>query len=148
MAWIAAHPSIREVLVTGGDPLALSDGRIKWILDGLAGTPSVERIRIGTRAPVVAPMRITPDFAALIASYHQPPRREIIFVTHFEHSSEVTPEAMTAVQSLKSRGISFYNQAVFTFANCRRFEMAALRINSAASAWTLITSSMPRRNAK
>jgi lysine 2,3-aminomutase len=63
----------------------------------------------------------------IISKYHEPGKREMTMVTHFEHPYEVTPQAMQAVQLLKTRGISVYNQAVFTIENSRRFELAALR---------------------
>ena len=126
--WLEATPAVNEVLVTGGDPLALTDEDIEYIMDRLAATPSVERVRLGTRALVVAPMRITQDLADLVARYNEPGRCEVVVVTHFEHSAEVTPEAARAVRRLRDRGISVYNQAVFTYANCRRFEMCKLRL--------------------
>ncbi len=126
--WLRATPAVNEVLVTGGDPLAISDDGIGYVLDRLAAMPSVERVRLGTRALVVAPMRVTQDLADLVAGYNEPERREVVVVTHFEHSAEVTPEAMRAVRRFRRRGIAVYNQAVFTFANCRRFEMCKLRL--------------------
>lgn len=129
LEWLAATPAIREVLVTGGDPLMLTDDRLSYILDRLAALPSVERIRVGTRTPVVAPMRLTQDLADLLASYNDPGRRELTVVTHFQHSAEITPEAMRAVRRLRRRGLSVYNQAVLTYANCRRFEMCKLRLD-------------------
>jgi lysine 2,3-aminomutase len=126
--WLQATPAVSEVLVTGGDPLALNDDGIGYVMERLAAMSSVERFRLGTRALVVAPMRVTQDLADLIAQYNEPGRREVIVVTHFEHSAEVTPEAMRAVRRFRRRGISVYNQAVFTFANCRRFEMCKLRL--------------------
>jgi lysine 2,3-aminomutase len=127
--WLEATPAINEVLVTGGDPLALTDDRLRYIMDRLAAMESIVRIRLGTRANVVAPMRITHDLADLVASYHEPGRREVVVVTHFEHSAEITPEAKEAAQRFRLRGIGVYNQAVFTFANCRRFEMCKLRFD-------------------
>ncbi len=126
--WLEATPAVTEVLITGGDPLALTDERIAYVLDRLASTASVERVRLGTRTLVVAPMRVTQDLADLIAHYNEPGRCEVVVVTHFEHSAEVTPEAMLAVRRFRRRGIAVYNQAVFTFANCRRFEMCKLRL--------------------
>jgi len=126
--WLEAAPAVTEVLVTGGDPLALSDDRIEYIMGRLAAMSSVERVRLGTRALVVAPMRVTQDLADLIGHYNEPGRREVVVVTHFEHSAEVTPEAMRGVWRFRRRGIAVYNQAVFTFANCRRFEMCKLRL--------------------
>jgi lysine 2,3-aminomutase len=126
--WLEATPAVNEVLVTGGDPLALTDDSIKYVMDRLAAMPSILRVRFGTRTLVVAPMRITQDLADLIAHYNEPGRREAVVVTHFEHSAEVTPEATRAVRRFRRRGIAVYNQAVFTFANCRRFEMCKLRL--------------------
>ena len=125
--WIASHPAITEVLITGGDPLIMPDERIHSILEKVAAIDHVERIRIGSRTPVVLPQRITPELMQGIAKFHEPGRREIVLITHFEHSYEITPEAMQAVQQFRSRGMSVYNQAVFTVENSRRFELAALR---------------------
>jgi len=125
--YIEAHPALKEVLVTGGDPLILSDSRLRALLDRLAAIPHVERIRLGSRTPVVLPMRITEELADLLASYRMPGRRDVCLVTHFEHAFEVTPEAAQAVQRLRQRGLAVYNQVVFTFANSRRFELVALR---------------------
>lgn len=125
--YIERHPTLREILVTGGDPLVMGDKRIKSILDRLFAIPHVEIVRIGTRTPVVLPMRITENLAQLLASYRQPGKQEICIVTHFEHAYEVTPEAAIAVNRLCRRGLTVYNQAVFTFANSRRFELSALR---------------------
>jgi len=125
--WIRKHRMIREVLVTGGDPLVMSDERIIDVVESLSEIRHIERIRIGTRTPVVLPMRITEDLADGLARFHVPGRREIAVVTHFIHPYEITPEAMEAVQKFRRRGMSVYNQAVFTIENSRRFELAALR---------------------
>jgi len=125
--WIAQHPALREVLVTGGDPFVMADGRLRHILDRLAAVESVERIRIGTRTPVTCPMRVTDELADLLAAYHEPGRREICVVTHFQHVYEVTPEAVAAVGRLRARRMDVYNQLVYTFYASRRFEASALR---------------------
>jgi lysine 2,3-aminomutase len=127
LQYLKAHPTLKEVLVTGGDPLIMSDDRIKSILDRIADIKHVERIRIGSRTPVVLPMRITDELADLLNSYRIPGRRDVCVVTHFEHPYEVTPEAAEAVDRIRCRGITVYNQAVYTFANSRRFELSALR---------------------
>ncbi len=127
LAWLDEHKCIGDVLITGGDPMVMKNSQLERILDILAAKPQVYRIRIGTRTPVVLPMRWTDETMALIARYHEPPRREIAVVTHFEHSYEVTPEAMNAVQKIRKSGISVYNQEVFTVENSRRFETAKLR---------------------
>lgn len=125
--WLEGHPTITEVLVTGGDPLVMSDSRLNAILSRLAEIEHIARIRIGSRIPVVLPMRITDSLMDVIAKYRIPGRRTMALVTHFEHMYEVTPEAMQAVQRFRMRGISVYNQTVFTIENSRRFELAALR---------------------
>ncbi|MBM3317593.1 MAG: KamA family radical SAM protein [Candidatus Eisenbacteria bacterium] len=127
LAWIARHPAVREVLLTGGDPLVMGDARLQHIVGRLAAIPSVERIRIGTRTPITMPMRITPELAAMLGRHHEPGRREIAVVTHAQHAYEITPETITAVSRLRGQGIGVYNQMVFTFFNSRRFEAAALR---------------------
>jgi len=126
--WISHTPEIREVLVTGGDPLILSNQKIERILTGLARIRHVERIRIGTRIPVTLPQRITDSLVDSIARFHNPGRREVAVVTHFEHPYEITPEAMGAVQKFRRAGIAVYNQMVYTTYNSRKFEAAALRL--------------------
>ncbi|GAB4269327.1 MAG: KamA family radical SAM protein [Candidatus Rifleibacteriota bacterium] len=125
--WIENTPSLSEILVTGGDPLVMPDNYIKRILNRLASIKNIRRIRFGTRTPVVLPQRFTDELLEIFALHHIPGQREICFVTHFEHSLEVTPEAMEAVQKIRKGGMGVYNQAVFTFYNSRRFELAALR---------------------
>jgi len=127
MSWLDHHPNVGDVLVTGGDPMVMNDKQIGKILEALASKRQVYRIRFGTRTPVVLPMRWTGELLSMLASYHEPPRREIAIVTHFEHSYEITPESLEAVQKLKRAGISVYNQQVFTIENSRRFETAKLR---------------------
>jgi len=125
--WLDKHPVVGDVLLTGGDPLVMKDSQLQRILEVLSRKKQVYRIRIGSRTPVVLPMRITDDLVTMLASYHKPPRLEIAIVTHFEHSYEISPDAMQAVQKLRAAGISVYNQQVYTIENSRRFELAKLR---------------------
>ncbi len=125
--WIASHPAVTEVLVTGGDPFAMSDRALRRILERLASIDHIEIIRIGTRMPVTMPMRVTPELAGLLGSFRHPGRRDVCVVTHVEHVSEVTPDMVQAVERLKQHGLSVYNQMVYTFFVSRRFEAAALR---------------------
>ena len=127
LTWFDDHMSIGDVLITGGDPLIMKDSQIESILDTLASKKQIYRIRIGSRTPVVLPMRITGNLIKIISKYHRPPELEIALVSHFEHSYEITPEAMNAVQKFKNEGINVYNQQVFTIENSRRFETAKLR---------------------
>lgn len=125
--WISRHPAIIEVLVTGGDPFVMGDNKLKYILDELSKIDHVERIRLGTRTPVVLPQRITDELVALTSSYHQPGRREICIVTHFEHVYEITEDTVEVVRKIRQQGIGLYNQQVYSVENSRKFESAALR---------------------
>lgn len=127
LEWIKKHPAIHEVLVTGGDPLAMPDKALKRTLDGLANITSVERIRIGSRVPVTLPMRIDAKLADLLASYRMPGKREVAVVTHIQHPYELTKSVIGAITRLRAKGISIYNQLVYTFFVSRRFEAALLR---------------------
>lgn len=126
--WIADTPEIREVLVTGGDPLLLSNSKIEYLLRKLSRIEHVERIRIGTRTPVTLPQRMTDSLIRIISRFHAPGKREILIVTHFEHTYEITPQSMNAVQKFLRNGIKVYNQLVYTRYNSRKFEAAALRL--------------------
>lgn len=127
LSWFDAHPGIGDVLITGGDPMVMRHDQLRYLLEALAKKRHIYRIRIGTRTPVVLPMRWSNGIVKLLSEFHEPGRREIAIVTHFEHSYEITPEAMEAVQRIRKAGISVYNQAVFTIENSRRFELAKLR---------------------
>jgi len=127
--WIAETPELKEVLITGGDPFLLSDTKIEELLLKLSHIKHIERIRIGTRTPVTLPMRITDSLVEKISHFHKPGKREILIVTHFEHSYEITPRAMEAIQKFRSTGITINNQLVYTFYNSRKFEAVALRLN-------------------
>lgn len=128
LEWIAKHPAISEVLVTGGDPLVMDDRSLGRILQRLAAIDSIDMIRIGTRTPVTLPMRITPSLAEFLGSFRKPGHRDIAIVTHVEHPYEITPELVQAVDLLRRQGIGVYNQQVYTFYVSRRFETAKLRM--------------------
>jgi lysine 2,3-aminomutase len=125
--WIRNNENISEVLVTGGDPLILGDEYLDQILHDLSEINHIERIRIGTRVLVTLPMRITAALLGIFEKYHKPGTREICIVTHFEHSSEITPESVKAIGKIRKAGISIYNQQVFTYFNSARYESSALR---------------------
>lgn len=127
LSWLAQRPAIHEVLITGGDPLVLSDSRLQRLLERLAAIPHIERIRIGTRMIVTMPMRITPRLCQILASFREPGRCEIAVVTHVQSALELTPDLVQAVERLRLHGIPVYNQMVFTFHVSRRFEAANLR---------------------
>ncbi|MCE5277530.1 MAG: KamA family radical SAM protein [Planctomycetaceae bacterium] len=126
--WIGQHPAIREVLITGGDPLAMPDERLRWILEKVAALDSVDMIRIGSRVPVTMPMRITDNLADMLGSFRRQGARDVALMTHVEHPYEITPDLAAAVNRLKRAGLGVYNQQVFTFYVSRRFETALLRL--------------------
>ncbi|NLI90977.1 MAG: glutamate 2,3-aminomutase [Peptococcaceae bacterium] len=105
--YIRSNPEIRDVLVTGGDALLLSDNTLDWLLGELHSIPHVEIKRLGTRVPVTLPMRITDELIRILAKY--PP---IYLNTQFNHPKEVTLEAKAAADSLISAGVILGNQAV------------------------------------
>jgi len=125
--WIAEHPTISEVLITGGDPLTLSDSRIGSIISRVAAIPHIERIRIGTRMLVTMPQRFTDKLLDIFAEYHQFGKREIALITHFESPMEITSETLQVIERIRKRGISIYNQQVFTYYNSKRYETCFLR---------------------
>jgi lysine 2,3-aminomutase len=107
LAWIRANRQVRDVIVSGGDPLVLSDERLGAILGGLRAIPHVQLIRVATRAPVTCPMRVTPALAALLRR-HAP----LFVITHFNHPVECTAEARAACEALVDAGVPVENQTV------------------------------------
>ena len=128
LTWFARHPAITDVLVTGGDPLAVGLDPLLRVLDGLASLSHITHIRIGTRVPVTMPMLIDPSLAERIGSYVEAGRRGISVVTHIESALEITPELAQAVDLLRKSGVSVYNQMVFTLYASRRFQAVAARM--------------------
>lgn len=107
IAYIRAHPEVRDVIVSGGDPLMLPDHMIDWILGELRSIPHVEILRVHTRVPPTLPQRITPALCAILKKYHP-----LYVNTHFNHPREVTPEAAQACAMLANVGIPLGNQSV------------------------------------
>jgi lysine 2,3-aminomutase len=105
--YILAHPEVRDVVVSGGDPLLLPDKRIEHILSRLRSIPHLEIIRIGTRVPVTLPQRITPELCEVLKKFHP-----LYLNTHFNHPREITPEATKACAMLADAGIPLGNQSV------------------------------------
>jgi len=105
--YIAAHPEIRDVILSGGDPLMLTDIMLEKIISGLRAIPHVEIIRLGTKMPCVLPQRITPKLCKMLKKYHP-----IYVNTHFNHPWECTTEAKRACEMLADAGIPVGNQAV------------------------------------
>ncbi len=107
LAYLAAHPEIRDVLLTGGDPLVFNEANLDWLLGRLRAIPHIEIIRFGSRLPVTLPFRITDDLCALLKQYHP-----IWLNTHFNHPKELTPEAGDACAKLAEAGVPVGNQTV------------------------------------
>ena len=107
VAYVRAHPEVRDVLVSGGDPLLLSTARLTDLLSALRAIPHVEIIRIGTRVPVTLPMRVDRALARALRRF-----APLFIVTHFNHAKELTPEARAACELLVDHGVPVENQAV------------------------------------
>lgn len=107
LTYIAAHPEIHDVILSGGDPLMLDDESLSAILTGLRAIPHVSIIRIGTRVPVTLPARITPELCTLLKKFHP-----LYINTHFNHPAEITPDSTKACTLLADAGIPLGNQTV------------------------------------
>ncbi len=107
LAYIEATPTIRDVLLSGGDPLSLDDERLDWLLGRLRRIPHVEFLRIGTKNPAVLPQRITPRLTRLLKKYHP-----LWMSIHFIHPDELTPEVGEACGRLADAGIPLGSQTV------------------------------------
>ena len=105
--YIRNTPSVRDVLLSGGDPLMLSDEYLDWILTELRTIPHVEIIRIGTRMPVVLPYRITDELVEVLKKHHP-----LWINTHFNHPREITKSSEEALRKLADAGIPLGNQTV------------------------------------
>ena len=105
--YIRAHPEVRDVLLSGGDPLTLPDYRLEYLLSNLRSIPHVEMIRIGTKVPVVIPQRITKGLVNMLRKYHP-----LLMSIHFTHPDEITPETAYACNRLADAGIPLGSQTV------------------------------------
>jgi lysine 2,3-aminomutase len=107
IAAIEERPQVRDVVLSGGDPLTLSDARLEAVLKRLREIPHLEIIRIGTRSPVVNPFRITAPLLKMLRKYHP-----LYINTHFNHYKELTEEAIDACERLADSGFPLGNQSV------------------------------------
>ncbi len=107
LQYIRQAVGVREVILSGGDPLTLSDGRLERVLSDLRAIEHLEIIRIGSRMPVVCPMRITPALIEMLRRY-----KPIYFMTHFNHPQELSYEAAQSLESLVDGGVPVFNQLV------------------------------------
>ncbi|MCX8157096.1 MAG: KamA family radical SAM protein [Verrucomicrobiae bacterium] len=105
--YIRQHPEVRDVLLSGGDPLLLSDEKLEALLSRLRAIPHVEFLRLGTRIPIFLPQRITPELCAMLRQFHP------LFISiHTNHPRELTLEARAALERLADAGIPLGNQSV------------------------------------
>jgi lysine 2,3-aminomutase len=107
ITYIERATEVRDVLISGGDPLVLSDAQLESIVARVRAIDHVEIIRIGSRMPVVCPQRITPELVAMLRKYHP-----LYLNTHFNHPQEFTPESKLACDRLADAGINLGNQTV------------------------------------
>ncbi|MEX2126458.1 MAG: KamA family radical SAM protein [Woeseia sp.] len=107
LEYIEQTPAVRDVLISGGDPLSLDDERLEYILRRLRRIPHVEFLRIGSKQPVVQPMRITPSLTRILKRYHP-----LWMSLHFTHPDEITPEVTEACGRLADAGIPLGSQTV------------------------------------
>jgi lysine 2,3-aminomutase len=105
--YLAAHTEIRDVILSGGDPMMLSDRRLEYLFQRLRAIPHIEIIRIGSRITSHLPQRITPEFCEMVKKYHP-----IYMNTHFNHPSELTPESVAALGRLADAGVPLGCQTV------------------------------------
>ncbi len=107
IVYIKKTPQVRDVLLSGGDCLLVDDDVLEYIFKELRKIPHVEIVRLGSRTPVVMPMRITDDLVNMLKKYHP-----VWLNTHFNHSKEMTPDASEACRKLADAGIPLGNQSV------------------------------------
>ena len=105
--YISQHDEIRDVLLSGGDPLMVSDDKLDDIITRLQAIDHVDIVRIGSRAPCTLPQRVTPELCDMLRKHHP-----IWLNTHFNHPKEITPESRKAVEMLADAGIPVGNQSV------------------------------------
>ncbi len=107
LAYIEGNPAVRDVLLSGGDPLTLPNDRLEWLLSRLRRIPHVEFLRIGTKVPVVLPQRVTHALTRILKRYHP-----LWMSVHFTHPDELTPETTEACSRLADAGIPLGSQTV------------------------------------
>ncbi len=105
--YIRDNPEIRDVLITGGDPLTLSNSMLDWLLKEVTSIETVDYVRLGSRTLVTMPQRVDDEFLAMVEKYSP-----VFINTHFNHPQEITPETIEACHKLAKAGVPMGNQAV------------------------------------
>ncbi|WNJ96407.1 EF-P beta-lysylation protein EpmB [Vibrio ruber] len=108
LTYIAQHPELNEVILSGGDPLMAKDHELRWLIEQIALIPHVQTLRFHSRLPVVIPERITPALTDLLAQT----RLQVVFVSHINHANEINASLRQAMMSLRQAGVTLLNQAV------------------------------------
>ncbi|MBA3661391.1 MAG: EF-P beta-lysylation protein EpmB [Gammaproteobacteria bacterium] len=106
--YLAAHPDVNEVILSGGDPLATNDKMLQHVFEGISAISTIKRLRIHTRLPIVLPQRITPAFITILSSIKLP----VIMVVHCNHPREISHEVVFAFQQLREAKVILLNQNV------------------------------------
>ena len=106
--YIQATPSIDEVILSGGDPLVVSDKYLAWLIEELGNIEHVQRLRIHTRLPIVLPQRMTPQLLSLLINT----RLDSVVVVHCNHPQELSPEVVATLKAMKDQGLVILNQSV------------------------------------
>jgi len=107
LEWLRGHPEVRDVIVSGGDPLAMNTERIAELLAAVRAIETVETIRLATRVPVTLPMRVTRELLSALRPYHP-----LWVMTHFNHPKELSDESIAACERLADAGFPVMNQSV------------------------------------
>lgn len=105
--YVRNTPTVRDVLLSGGDPLTINEDLLEWTIAELSSIPHLDFVRIGTRTPVVCPQRITEKLCSMLKKYHP-----VWLNTHFNHPKEITPESTRACNMLADAGVPLGNQSV------------------------------------
>lgn len=105
---IAQDESLREVVLSGGDPLMLSDSSLEWLVEHINGIPHIARLRIHSRVPVVIPQRVCDALLAWVAAS----RMQVVFVLHINHAREIDRHVVSAMHRLRAAGVMLLNQSV------------------------------------
>jgi L-lysine 2,3-aminomutase len=108
LAYIQADNSISEVILSGGDPLLLSDARLQSLFNQLEAIPQIKRIRIHSRIPIVLPARVTDELVKILVNSN----KQIVLVVHANHANEINERVASAIKSLSNKGITLLNQSV------------------------------------
>ncbi|AEH32115.1 EF-P beta-lysylation protein EpmB [Vibrio anguillarum] len=106
--YIAAHPELNEVILSGGDPLMAKDEELRWLIDAISSLPHIKRLRIHSRLPVVIPARITNALCDLLRET----RLQVILVTHINHANEINLEFKQQMSRLRAINVTLLNQGV------------------------------------